>query len=88
MCLIYSVLWRLLVVGKAKLVPVTKPLHVPCTPHTAPILSTEQSATRSATSPRAAEGVADGAPPTTDVVEEGVDAGLYRDVEAFLDLLV
>ena len=55
----------------------------PRTPHTAPILSTEQSATRSATPPREAEGEADGAPPTTDVVEEGVDAGLDRDVEAF-----
>ena len=32
---------------------------------------------------RAAEGEADGDPPTTDVVEEGVDAGLDRDVEAF-----
>ena len=56
----------------------------PRTPHTAPILSTEQSTTRSATPPRATEGEADGAPPRTDVVEEGVDAGLDRDVEAFL----
>ena len=32
---------------------------------------------------REAEGEADGAPPTTDAVEEGVDAGLDRDVEAF-----
>ena len=55
----------------------------PRTPHTAPILSTEQSATRSATPPRAAEGEADSAPPTTNAVEEGVDAGLDRDVEAF-----
>ena len=55
----------------------------PCTPHTSPILSTEQSATRSVTPPRAAEGEADGASPTTDVVEGGVDAGLDRDVEAF-----
>ena len=55
----------------------------PRTPHTTPILSTEQSATCSATPPRAAEGEADGAPPTTDVVEEGVDAGLDRDVEEF-----
>ena len=53
------------------------------TPHNAPILSTEQSTTRSATPLRAVKGVADGAPPTTDVVEEGVDAGLDRDVEAF-----
>ena len=55
----------------------------PRTPHTTPILSTEQSATRSATPLRAEEGEADGAPPKTDVVEEGVDAGLDRDVEAF-----
>ena len=55
----------------------------PCTPHTAPIFSTEQSATRSTTPPRAVEGAADVAPPTTDVAEEGVDVGLYRDVEAF-----
>ena len=55
----------------------------PCTPHTAPILSTEQSTTCFATSLRAAEGESDGAPPTIDVVEEGVDAGLDRDVEAF-----
>ena len=32
---------------------------------------------------RPAEGAADAAPPTTDVVEEGVDAGIDRDVEAF-----
>ena len=55
----------------------------PRTPHTAPILSTEQSATRSTTPSRAMKGEADGAPPTTDVVEEGVDAGLNRDVDAF-----
>ena len=55
----------------------------PHTPHTAPILSTEQSATGSATPPGAAKGQSNGAPPTTDVVEEGVDAGLDRDVEAF-----
>ena len=55
----------------------------PRTPHVAPILSIEQSATRSTTPPRAAEGVADAAPPTTDDAKEGVDAGLYRDVEAF-----
>ena len=54
----------------------------PCTPHTSPILSTKQWTTRSTTPPRTAEGEADGAPPTTDVVE-GVDAGLDRDVEAF-----
>ena len=56
----------------------------PRTPHTSPILSTEQSKTRSTTPPRAAEGAADVAPPTTDAAEEGVDAGLDRDVEAFL----
>ena len=56
----------------------------PRTPHTTPILSTEQLATHSTTPSRAVEGEADGAPPTTDVVEEGVDAGLDRDVEAFL----
>ena len=55
----------------------------PCTPHTAPILSTEQLATRSATPSRAAEGEDDRAPPTRDAVEEGVDAGIDRDVEAF-----
>ena len=55
----------------------------PCTPHTAPILSTEQLATHSMTPLRVVEGVVDGAPPTTDAVEEGVDAGLDRDVEAF-----
>ena len=55
----------------------------PCTPHTTPILSTEQSTTCSATPSRAAEGEADGVPPTTNAVEEGVDAGLDRDVEAF-----
>ena len=32
---------------------------------------------------RAAEGATDATPPTTDVAEEGVDAGLDRDVEAF-----
>ena len=55
----------------------------PCTPHTAPILSIEQLATRSATPPRPAEGAADVVPPTTNVAEEGVDAGLDRDVDAF-----
>ena len=55
----------------------------PCTPHTASILSIEQLTTRSATPPRVAEGVADVAPPTTDAAEEGVDAGIDRDVEAF-----
>ena len=32
---------------------------------------------------RAAEGAADATPPTIDDAEEGVDAGLDRDVEAF-----
>ena len=36
------------------------------------------------TPPRAVEGAADAAPPTTDAAKEGVDAGLDRDVEAFL----
>ena len=35
------------------------------------------------TPPRAVEGVVDVAPTTTNVAEEGVDAGLDRDVEAF-----
>ena len=55
----------------------------PCTWHTPPILSTQQSETRSATPLRAAKGATDVAPPTTDVAKEGVDVGLYRDVEAF-----
>ena len=55
----------------------------PCTPHTAPILSIEQLETCSTTPLRPAEGVADVASPTTNAAEEGVDAGLDRDVEAF-----
>ena len=55
----------------------------PRTPHTAPLLSTEQSSTFSTTPPRAAEGQADAAPPTTDAAEEGVNAWLDRDVDAF-----
>ena len=55
----------------------------PRTPHTAPIFSTEQSATRFVTPLRVVEGVADVPPPITDVAEEGVDAGLDRYVEAF-----
>ena len=55
----------------------------PRTPHTTPILSTEQSTTCFATPPRAAEGAVDAAPPTTDDAEEGVDAGLDREVDAF-----
>ena len=54
----------------------------PRTPHTAPILSTEQSATHSVTLPRAVEGATDVAPPTTYVAEEGVDAGLDTHVDA------
>ena len=56
----------------------------PRTPHTTPILSTEQSATCSATPPRATEGATDASPPTTDDAEEGVDVGLDREVDAFL----
>ena len=55
----------------------------PHTPHTTPILSTEQSATRSMTPSRAVEGEVGVAPPTTDAAEEGVDAWLDRDVDAF-----
>ena len=53
------------------------------TPHNAPILSTKQSETCSATPPRVAEGAVDVSPPTTDATEEGVDAGLDREVDAF-----
>ena len=55
----------------------------PHTPHTAPILSIEQSATRSVTPLRVAEGASNVTPPTKNVVEEGVDAGLNRYVEEF-----
>ena len=55
----------------------------PRTPHTTPILSTEQLTTCSVTPLRAVEGAADVAPPTTDAAEEGVDVGLDRVVEAF-----
>ena len=56
----------------------------PCTPHTTPLLSTEQSKTCSATPPRPVEGAADADRPTTDPAEEGVDAGFdtNADVEA------
>ena len=60
----------------------------PFTPHTTPILSTEQLETCSVTPPRPVEGAADAAPPTTDAAEEGVDVGLDRDVDHFLDLLM
>ena len=39
--------------------------------------------THSATPSRLAEGIADVAPPTTYDVEEGVDAGLDREVDTF-----
>ena len=55
----------------------------PCTPHTALFLSTEQSTTRSATPPRPTKGAADADRPTTNAAEEGVDAGLDREVDAF-----
>ena len=35
------------------------------------------------TPPRPTEGAAEAAPPTTDAAEEGVDAGLDREVDAF-----
>ena len=54
----------------------------PRTPHTTPILSTEQSATRSVTPLRAVEGEANGAPPITDAIEEGVDAGFDTNADA------
>ena len=57
--------------------------NTPCTPNTTPLLSTKQSTTRSVTPPRVAKGAANAAPPTTNVAEEGVDAGLDRDVDAF-----
>ena len=56
----------------------------PCTPHTAPLLSTEHLATRSVTPPRPAEGATDADRPTTDAAEEWVDVGLDREVDAFL----
>ena len=43
----------------------------PRTPHTAPFLSIEQSATCSATPPRPTEGAADADRPTIDAAEEG-----------------
>ena len=54
----------------------------PCTPHIAPILSTEQSETRSTTPPREVEGATDADRPTTNAVEEGVDAGFDTSVDA------
>ena len=39
--------------------------------------------THFATPPRAVKGASNVAPPTTDAAEEGVDAGLDRDVDAF-----
>ena len=61
-------------VVKAMLVPVTKPLHVHHTLLPYCPLNNRQ---------HAAKGVVDVAPPTIDAVEEGVDRGLDRDVEAF-----
>ena len=58
--------------------------NTPCTPHTTPILSTKQSETCSVTPSTTMEGATDVSPPTTDVVEEGMDAWLDRYVEAFL----
>ena len=55
----------------------------PRTPHTAPLLSIEQSKTHSVTPSRPTEGAADASPPTTNAAEEGVDAWLDRDVDAF-----
>ena len=55
----------------------------PRTQHIAQFLSTEQLATCSATPSRPAEGATDAAPPTIDAIEEGVDAGLDREVDAF-----
>ena len=55
----------------------------PRTPHTAPFLCTEQSTTRYVTHTRPTEGSFDAFLPTTDAVEEGVDAGLHREVDAF-----
>ena len=56
----------------------------PRTPHISPLLSTEKLTTRSTTPPRPAEGAVNVDRPTTDVAEEGVDAGLdtNADVEA------
>ena len=53
----------------------------PCTPHTTPFVSTEQLITRSMTLPWPAEGAADADWPTTDVAEEGVDAGLDTNID-------
>ena len=55
----------------------------PCTPHTTPILSNEQFKTCSSTPPNPVEGAIDVDRPTTYVVEEGVDTGLDREVDAF-----
>ena len=55
----------------------------PHTPHTAPILYTEQLETCSTTPSRPAEGASDDVPPTTDATQEGVDVGIYRDVDVF-----
>ena len=57
--------------------------RTPCTPHNAPLFSTEQSTTCSVTPLRPVEGATDAERPTIDAAEEGVDAGLYREVDAF-----
>ena len=55
----------------------------PCTPHISPLLSIEKLETCSVTPPRPAKGAADASPPTTNAAEEGVDARLDREVDAF-----
>ena len=55
----------------------------PRTPHTTPLLSTEQSEKHFTTPARPADGVVDVDRPTTDAAKEGVDAGLDREVDAF-----
>ena len=55
----------------------------PRTPHNAPLLSTKQSIAHSTTPLILAEGAANASPPTTDAAEEGVEAGLDREVDAF-----
>ena len=55
----------------------------PFTPHTTPLLSIEQSTTCFVTSLRPAKGAVDADRPTIDAAEEGVDAWIDKDVEAF-----
>ena len=54
----------------------------PCTPHTTPFLSTEQSATCSYTPLRPEEGATDADQRTTDRAEEGVEAGFDTNADA------